>query len=993
MKKHKLMATRWVVMLGLWLCSWPMLAATLDVRGVIKDSSGEPMIGASVMVVGTSVGTVSDVDGNYVLSAVRDDAVLKFSYVGYETQTVNVAGKRVINVTLKEANMNMQEVVVVGYGSLSKKEVSSSIVQVDAKEFNLGAMNNPMEMLSGKVAGLNVSTQAAADPNSTSSLQIRGAGSLTADNSPLVVIDGIAGGDIRNIAAQDIESITVLKDAGSAAIYGTRGANGVILVTTKKGKGDAGTFTVTYDSYAACNIANNRPRVLTPEEYRHSRRGADYGYDTDWYSAIIKPATYDVNQYVGVTGSTKSGYYTGSFNFKDAKGLDIVSARREYGARFAMEQKFLGDHLVLSGNLSGRRVNETWGNSGQVDNALNMNPTMPVYNEDGSYYQPTSPTGATTPVTALNEDKSQGKRMYMLGNVDLKYNIWHNEHHNISANVNYALQYNDLKGDYYSTSKSNSSYWNSVYGTAHLQYEKWQTHRTEALVNYGYQQGAHSVKFVGGFSWEKNLYESMYMENKDFSFDNILWNNIGAGTYLPDGKATMSSYMSESSLMGFFGRINYNWDDQLFVSASFRREGSTKFGTNNKWGNFPSVSVAWDMAAAEFMAPAKSVLNQLKPRISYGVTGRADFDPYQSMAMYGVRETYYIDGEWVTGYAPSANSNPNLKWERNIVVNAGVDFELWGRLRGSVEYYNRQSRDLLYRYNAPQPPYVYDNILVNVGSTVNQGVEIVLNADVFKTRDFKWNMGLNYSWGRTRLSKLSSDLYKASYLELYNKGGVGSSEYLFRVEEGGYIGQFYGFEYAGVDKDGNLMVNSYTQDENGNYTVKGEPVLASKADVNWKQYIGNGAPQHYLSWNNSWTYKNWDFSMMWRGAFGFDIYNQRRYGMGLQSSGSANVLATAYTKEEVTGASGGVFSSYFLERGDYFKLDNITIGYNFTSARAKHFQNLRLYVTAKNICTITRYSGNDPAIVATNGITPGVDSGSAYPTATQLSLGVTMNLK
>lgn len=372
-------------------------AQNLTVSGNVTDPQGEPLIGAAVRVVGSTSGTVTDYDGQYTLQNVQSDAQLEFSYVGYETQTIAVSGKSVINVVMSDAGIQLQEMVVVGYGSLSKKEVSSSIVQVNAEDFNMGAMNNAMEMLNGKVAGLNVATTAAANPNSSSDLQIRGAGSLTASNTPLIVIDGIAGGDIRNIAAQDIESITVLKDAGSAAIYGTRGANGVILVTTKKGKAGDSHFTVTYDSYVAANVANARPETLTADEFRRSRRGIDYGYETDWYSLMVKPATYDVNQYVAINGSTKSGYYSASFNYKDAKGLDIISARREYGARFAAEQKFVGDHLVLSGSLSGRRVNETWGNDGQIDNALNINPTMPVKNEDGSYYQPTHVTGATNP--------------------------------------------------------------------------------------------------------------------------------------------------------------------------------------------------------------------------------------------------------------------------------------------------------------------------------------------------------------------------------------------------------------------------------------------------------------------------------------------------------------------------------------------------------------------------------------------------------------------
>ena len=962
------------------LCSW---AQSVSVKGTVIDDQGEPMIGVSVAVKGSTNGTVTDFDGNYALN-VAPDAVLEFSYIGYVAQAIAVEGKPIINVTMSEDSKQMEEVVVIGYGSMSKKEVSSSIVQVDAKDFNRGAMNNPMEMLSGKVAGLNVSTVAAANPNSSSDLQIRGAGSLTASNSPLVVIDGIAGGDIRNIAAQDIESITVLKDAGSAAIYGTRGANGVILVTTKKGAGnEAGTFSVTYDSYFDVNIANNHPQVLSADEYRRSRRGTDYGYNTNWYDEIIKPATYDINQYVAINGATKHGYYSASFNFKDAKGLDIVSARREYGGRFAAEQKFIGDHLVLSGSLSARRVDETWGDDGQVDNALNLNPTMPIYNSDGSYFQPTNATGAVNPVTKLKEEKSQGKRMYILGNVDLKYNIWHNEHHAISTNVNYALQYNDLKSDWYSSSKSNDSYWAGVSGSASLKYEKWQTHRVEWLGNYSLNIDKHSLKIVVGYSWERSKYESMYEYNRDFAYDNMLWNNIHAGTYLTDGKADMTSYQNETTLIGFFGRVNYNYNDMIFASVSYRREGSSKFGINNKWGDFPSVSIAWEMMACDFMDPASSVLKSLKPRISYGLTGRSDFDPYKSIAMYGPNNSYLMDGEWVVGYAPTANSNADLQWEKNVAVNAGIDFDLWGRLRGSIEYYNRQSQDLLYNYTAPQPPFVYDKILVNVGTTTNYGIEVVLNGDVIKKKNFLWNMGINYSYGRTKLTKLSNDLYKADYLELYQKAGVGTNEYYFRLEEGGEVGQFYGYEAAGADENGNLLV----LDNNGT------PQLASQADLSWKRYIGNGAPRHFLNWNNTWTYKNWDFSMMWRGAFDFDIYNVRRYNMGMQNGGSDNALRTAYTDDKNVKSHGGVISSYFLERGDYFKLDNITIGYNLVVPNTKYFQNMRIYVTAKNIATITAYTGNDPAIVASTGITPGVDNASAYPTATSLALGITLNLK
>lgn len=520
-------------------------------------------------------------------------------------------------------------------------------------------------------------------------------------------------------------------------------------------------------------------------------------------------------------------------------------------------------------------------------------------------------------------------------------------------------------------------------GTATLQYQKWQTHRVEWLANYGMHLGDHDLKAVVGYSWERTAYESMYEQNKDFAYDNTLWNDIYSGSYLKQGLASMSSYRNEATLIGFFGRVNYNYRNMLFASVSYRREGSTKFGVNNKWGNFPSVSVAWDIMSCRFAAPAKSVVHSLKPRISYGLTGRSDFDPYQSMATYATKDSYLMDGEWVTGYAPAANSNPNLQWEKNSAVNAGIDFDFWGRLRGSIEYYNRQSQDLLYSYTAPQPPFVYDKILVNVGTTTNQGVEVVLNGDVIKRKDFLWNMNINYSWGKTVLTKLSSDVYKADYLELYQKAGVGTNEYYFRVQEGGETGQFYGYEAAGTDENGNLLV----------YDNEGNTHLASTADQSWKRYIGHGAPRHFLSWNNTWTYKQWDFSMMWRGAFDFDIYNTRKYGMGLQGCGTDNVLRSAYLDDSAVKSHGGVISSYFLERGDYFKLDNITIGYTLVVPTAKYFQNMRVYLTAKNIATITKYTGNDPAVVTSTGITPGVDSSSAYPTATSLALGITLNLK
>ena len=886
-----------------------------------------------------------------------------------------------LEITLKEDVAQLNEVVVVGYGSMAKKEISSSVVQISKDQFNQGAASDPMALIAGKVAGLNVASSADANPNAMTNIQVRGAGSLTASNGPLIVIDGIAGGDLRNIATQDVESITVLKDAGSAAIYGTRGANGVILVTTKKGSGTAGVTNVTYDSYIAFNVQKPRVEILSTDEFRRSRRGQDYGADTDWWDEITRPVSYNLNQYLSIDSSTKNGYFGLSVNYKKGNGLDIVSGREEYGGRFVGEQRVLNNRLQFNSSISARKVHEKWGNDGLFDTALTMNPTVPVKNPDGSYYQPNSPTDIHNPVNDLKENVSQGDRIYLLGNADVKLNILQMEQHNLNTSLSYALQYNDLKDNFYTPTTSSESFWNGYAGRARINYQKWWTNRLEWLVNYTMTLNEHQLKAVLGYSWERSNWEQSGNENMGFVYDALSYHGIGSGSYLRDGKANLWAGSSESTLIGFFGRLNYNYNDMIFASASMRREGSTKFGANTKWGNFPSGSLAWEITKAPFAQSLAQAFQSLKPRVSYGVTGRSDFNAYQSIATYSTRGAYLIDNQWINGYAPSLNANPDLAWEKSTAFNVGVDFvALNSRLRGSIEYFDRRSKDLLYNYTAPQPPFIYNTILVNVGTTQNTGIEVSLDYDVLAKKALKWTTGINWSMGQTKLTKLSSDAYQMAYLDLYQKPGPGSSEYFFRVEEGGKIGQFYGYEHAGVDENGLLLI----YDNNGN------AVPAAQANPTYKRNIGNGAPKHFLSWSNSLSYKNWDLSMLFRSALGFEIFNMRKYGMGLKGSGTDNVLRKAYTDYADVESSGGIISSYFLENGNYFKLDNVTLGYTYSPKSRQLVENLRIYLTAKNVFTLTGYEGNDPSIVTSTGITPGIDSNSAYPQATNFTLGVTV---
>ena len=977
MKRTKNLCYRLLMMLAVMFFALDV-SAQATINGQVKDETGEGVIGASVVEKGTSNGTVTDFDGNFSLKC-KPGATLVFTYIGFNPQ--ELPAKNGMEVTLKEDVAQLNEVVVVGYGSMAKKEISSSVVQINKDQFNQGAASDPMALIAGKVAGLNVAATADANPNAMTDIQVRGAGSLTASNGPLVVIDGIAGGDLRNIATQDVESITVLKDAGSAAIYGTRGANGVILVTTKKGSGTAGVTNVTYDSYIALNVQKPRIKILSTDEFRRSRRGQDYGADTDWWSEITRPVSYSLNQYISIDSSNKNGYFGLSLNYKKGNGLDIVSGREEYGARFVGEQRVLNNRLQFNSSLSARKVHEKWGNNGLFDTALTMNPTIPVKNPDGSYYQPNSPTDIHNPVNDLKENVSQGDRTYILGNADVKLNILQTEQHNLSTSLSYALQYNDLKDNFYTPSTSSESFWNGYAGRARINYQKWWTNRLEYLINYTMTLNQHQLKAVLGYSWERSKWEQSGNENMGFVYDALSYHGIGSGSYLRDGKANLWAGSSESTLIGFFGRLNYNFNDIIYASASMRREGSTKFGANKKWGNFPSASLAWEIVNTPFAQSLTQTFQSLKPRVSYGVTGRSDFNAYQSIATYSTRGAYLIDNQWTNGYAPSLNANPDLAWEKSTAFNVGIDFvALNSRLRGSVEYFDRRSQDLLYNYTAPQPPFIYNTILVNVGTTKNTGIEVALDYDVIAKKGLKWTTGINWSMGDTKLTKLSSDAYQMAYLDLYQKPGPGSSEYFFRVEEGGKIGQFYGYEHAGVDENGLLLI----YDNNGN------AIPAAQADPTYKRNIGNGAPKHFLSWNNSFSYKNWDLSMLFRSALGFEIFNMRKYGMGLKGSGTDNVLRAAYTDYADVESSGGIISSYFLEKGDYVKLDNVTLGYTYSPKNRQLIESLRVYLTAKNVFTLTGYKGNDPSIVTSTGITPGIDSNSAYPQATQFSLGVTL---
>jgi TonB-linked SusC/RagA family outer membrane protein len=972
-----------------------LFAQTSVVRGAVTDLNGEAIIGVNILVKGTTNGVITDISGNYTLSNVRPNDVIVFSYIGFVTQEIRYSGQGTINLTMSENVELLDEVVVIGYGTLTRRELSSSIVQVNRENFLQGAVNNPMEMLQGRVAGLSVNLTSPANPNASIDdvLQIRGAGSLRASNAPLIIVDGMLGASYEALSPQDIESVTVLKDAGSAAIYGTRGANGVIIITTKSGSRE-GQTRITYDSWVGMNYFKDPPRVLTAAEFREKGRlgpTADMGYSTDWWDLMMRNGpSIDNNQYLSIDGGTRNGSYGLSLNYRNATGADPISEREEYGGRLQVQQRFLNNLLEVNSSLAYRRTTQIRANTGW-GRALTINPTMPVYNEDGSFYQPTDVTNASQPYAELmsRDIRRENNRMQFFG--EAKFHVFRQANQSLNLGFNYSVDFNIEDRYEYRNSQSSDSFWNAQRGgNAFRENRRNWTNRAELLATYHLNlMDDHDFRVVAGYSYDEFNFEMFNAQNYDFAFDRFLWNNLSSGTYLAAGNASMSSDKNLSKLIGAFGRINYNYKNLLIASASYRREGSTKFGEGRKWGDFYAGSLAFEMTRLSFM-DEYSFINTLKPRISYGVTGRSDFEPYQAMQTYEYstssgRQTrvYYMDGEWVRGFRPAVNANPLLGWEKAIITNVGIDVSLYNRLRVSFEYYNRESRDLLWRYTAPQPPFLHNQILVNVGSIRNKGVEFTIDGDILKDTPLKWTSGIVAGTSKTHLTKLSSDIYQLAFISLASTGGTGSSDHHFRVMEGGMIGEFWALEWTGnIDEAGNMYV----------YNADGEEILMSAARSSDKRHLGKtGAPKLDLSWNNSFRYGSFDLNIFWRGAFGHYIYNGMKSSMGLEGVGNTNILLSAYdTKLK---HPGGLTSSYFLEKGDYFKLDNITLGYNFRPRPNNYLENLRFYVTARNIATITGYTGNDPSIVRITGLEPGIDNSGVYPQALSITFGLTMRLK
>lgn len=968
-------------------------AQQITVTGRVADTQGDYLIGANVLVKGTTNGAITDTEGRFTLNGVDAQATLTISYIGYVSEEVKLNGRRNLDVTLREDSEMLSEVVVIGYGSIDKKELTSAISHVTSKDFLSVSSIDPAMMIQGKVAGVSISNTGAADPNSGAGIQVRGVSSRAAGLGPLIVVDGVPGGNLHNINANDIESFDVLKDGAASAIYGTRGSNGVILVTTKKGNTD-GRLTTTYSAYASFDVMKDELELLTADQYRQYRTvlngGIDYGHSTNWMKEITRTGMAH-NHTLTLSGGNATSSFRATVDYRQAEGIDIRSDRKEYGARLSFAHTTKSGLFKFSGALAPRIINRNNADWEVFSKALIANPTTPVMNPDvpGRYSDLRTQEAGWNPVEMLKLEQSYAEQKLLDWDITAKMDLLTLlgiAPHDVMFNtqVTLAQQYNDGQDFWFRPSTSTRSINSGREGEASQSYNKSRQESLEWLVNFKLQKNHHNLTAMGGYSYQFRMNNGLSAENKDFTSDALTWDNLGDGAYnKEEGRNGMGSYRNSSKLIGFFGRLSYDYKQRYLFTASLRHEGSSKFGTNNKWGYFPAVSAGWRISDEAFLRDVRWI-DDLKLRADYGVTGNQDFGDYLSLATMGGFGDVYYQGQYYKGWAAGKNTNPDLRWEKGLNWNVGLDFAfLGGRLRGSLNYYNRTQKDLLGDYKVPVPPYLFDTTFVNVGTMKNTGIEIELTAEAVRTKDFGYTVSFVGSTGNNKFVDFSNDIFQGQdYYDLCHMPSPGTPGPLQRWQKGSRLGNFYTYAYAGLDDAGNWLV--WNKDNTAMIPV-------SEANDNDKRVTGNGLPRFTASLNNTFTYKNWDLTVFLRGAFGFDLFNVHDFYYGLQSGpANGNVLTYAYSKNADVAKGMNVLTDYFIEKGDYVKLDVLTLGYNLKLRDNRFASHIRLYATGKNLLTFTRFGGVDPATYQVNGLTPGTLGGSKnyYPSATQLLVGV-----
>lgn len=962
------------------------------IKGVVTDANGEPIIGANIMVEGTTTGTITDFDGRFTLD-VPENATLQISYIGFVSQNVKVGNKKDFTIKLVEDAKALDEVVVVGYGTMRKSDLTGSVSSITSDNFKLGTDLTPQQLMQGAFSGVNIS-QNSGKPGGSNTIRVRGGTSITASNDPLYVIDGVpistsAGvnqsnistattdffdqepiNPLSNINPNDIESINILKDASATAIYGSRGANGVIMITTKKGK--AGIRQLDYSFNLGISTVANKLDVLTGDEYRQTVTDLgltldDKGMNTDWQDVIFRTAI-SQNHYVSFMSGSENTSYRASAGYSNQNGIMEGSGMKSANARVNINHKALNDKLKLNLNLSYGETNSdqapvsnTVGSemgSSMLYEAYVFNPTYPIYNEEGDYYD--VPPYRVNPASFAKELLDERGTSQFLGNLTADWNFYKP----FTLQVNVGYNKNTISRNSY-ISKSNLL-GNSNNGYVTVQKLSDYSKLLETILKYNQNFGKHHIDAMIGYSWQYFYGEGQTTKAYGFLSDNFKWYSLAAAQTVE----SISSYAESNTLISMYGRVNYNYADKYLLTATVRRDGSSRFGSGNKWGVFPSVAASWRISQEDFFQ--NDVMSDLKLRVSFGITGSQEIGNYNSLSTLGASTNgYLIGGEKVTIVLPQQYTNPDLKWEQTAQTDVGIDFGFFnGRIRGSIDYYYKKTTDLLLSVAVPSPSLITTQI-ANVGTVTNQGIELDLAFDLMRRKNFSWEANLNLSHNKNEVVSLSNDKWTGDNMQVAPCQGQGlSGTYAQLIMPGQPIGTFYGKRFIGI-VDG---VEQFAND--------------GKSEV-----IGCAQPDLTFGLGTNLQYKNWTFSLNFRGSIGNDVYNCTANNLAyLSNLPGRNVL-----KEAVTSGVGRdqakVFSSRFIEDGSFVRLDNISLGYNFSLPKLL-VTNARVFVSAQNLFTITGYSGADPEVnseISRTGVAPlGVDYLS-YPRARTFSMGINLS--
>jgi TonB-linked SusC/RagA family outer membrane protein len=989
-------------LVGLFACVFLLSAQAQNktIAGKVTDSKdGSPLVGASVIgttAKGVKVGVTTAASGTYSLSSAEEITKISITMTGYENMDINVSGRTTVDAAMKQAASNLSEVIVVGYGTQQKKEITSAITSISAEQFNKGNVNDVAQLLQGKAAGLSIA-RPGGDPNGGFEIRLRGLSTLGANAQPLVVVDGQVGADMNSIDPADIKSVDILKDGSSAAIYGTRGSAGVIIITTKTGA--KGRSELNYSGSVSIESPARYTPHMSSTEYRAFIKtlgaGTDFGANTDWYDEVTRTAIAQQHN-LSLSGGNDHTTYNVSMNYRRTEGIGLNTGFDQINGRAHIQHKAINDKLTLTADLSTTRRQSMLGFGNAYEYATIYNPTSPVYAQTpsqdlagGGFFE-VSATEYSNPVAILLQNMNDQTLKRLNFAISGEYEFTRG----LKFLLRYAQQQTSTYLSAYTPSNAfiDRGFYNGVTGVGRHGYsykndDEATSQLFESTLSYAKRFNKIDMNVIAGYSYQDFLNQGYNAGGGNFITD-LSGQSFATAQDFQNGLGSVNSYKNGSRLVAFFGRVNLNYNNKVYLSASYRREGSSQFGPNNKWGDFPAISAGADLS--KFFDFGTSV-SMLKLRASYGVTGALPPFPGLSQLTFTGQGNYLINGSWIATYGPNQNANPDLKWEKKAETDIGLDFGLFGgRLNGTLDYYVRNTTDLLFNVTVPSPPALFNRAWKNVGDLRSTGYEITLNYDVLRnSKSLTWTTGINYAHNHVVLTRL--DPSAGSYIGETNLGSPGQeATQITRSFEGEEIGAFYQAVYRGVDKNGKFLHDD----------GKGNAVLSTA--TTYKTVIGHGLPDFEIGWTNTFRLKNWDFNFFLRGSFGHDLINTNRaFYENPTVAALYNVVKTKYFNPDLKDAQ--IFSSLYVEKGDFVKLDNATLGYNFNirSKTGNGVKNLRVYLTGRNLFTITGYTGADPEVRYSdkfsitsqpNILAPGIDRRATWVLTRSFTFGLNLGL-